>query len=306
MKESINQPAAPAAFISIAQAHGLHLQPETFRYNETGLDFQVVQAQDVNYKNWILRIARRPDVLPRAQNEHRVLQWLQGKLPVAVPDWQIFHESLIAYPRLAGTPVANIDMEQKCYIWNLEPENLPQAFITSLGEAVAALHTLNTEAAAQAGLKVYQPEQARQKLETQMHRVKRELGVAQPLWEQWQSWIGDDSFWPTQSSLVHGDLQAAHILTDKNGKVNGFLDWTEAEVSDPAIDFVALLASFGEETTKALLQAYEKAGGNVWPRMLEHIQQRLAAYGVNIGLFVLESGSEEYLPMAKTALGLDT
>ncbi|SFH07820.1 macrolide 2'-phosphotransferase [Pontibacter chinhatensis] len=305
MKESINKPAAPAAFTSIAQAQGLHLLPETFRYNETGLDFQVIHAQDVKQKNWILRLPRRPDVLPRAQNEHRVLQWLQGKLPVSVPDWQIFHESLIAYPRLAGTPVANIDMEQKCYVWNLEPENLPQAFITSLGEAVAALHTLDTEAAAQAGLKVYQPEQARQKLETQMLRVKKELGVAQPLWEQWQSWLRDDSFWPSHSSLVHGDLQAAHILTDENGKVNGFLDWTEAEVNDPAIDFVALLASFGEETTKTLLQAYEQAGGNVWPRMLEHIQQRLGAYGVNIGLFVLESGSEEYLPMAKTALGLD-
>lgn len=306
MKESINKPAAPAAFTSIAQAQGLHLLPETFRYNETGLDFQVIHAQDVNQKNWILRLPRRPDVLPRAQNEHRVLQWLQGKLPVAVPDWQIFHESLIAYPRLAGTPVANIDMEQKCYVWNLEPENLPQAFITSLGEAVASLHTLDSEAAAQAGLKVYQPEQARQKLETQMLRVKKELGVAQPLWEQWQSWLRDDSFWPDHSSLVHGDLQAAHILTDENGKVNGFLDWTEAEVNDPAIDFVALLASFGEETTKTLLQAYEQAGGNVWPRMLEHIQQRLGAYGVNIGLFVLESGSEEYLPMAKNALGLDT
>lgn len=38
--------------------------------------------------------------------------------------------------------------------------------------------------------------------------------------------------------------------------------------------------------------------------MLEHVQQQQGAYGVNIGLFVLESGTDDYLPMAREALGL--
>jgi macrolide phosphotransferase len=305
MKESINNLATPAALIALAQQYGLALQPDTFTNNETGLDFQVIHALATDQQPWILRLPRRPDVLPRAENEHRVLQWLQGKLPVAIPDWQVYDPRLIAYPRLAGTPVANIDMEQKQYIWNLDPEKLPTAFITSLGKAMAALHAQSIEEAAKAGLKVYQPAQVRENLQEKMLRVQKELGVADTLWQQWQAWLRDDSYWPTHSCLVHGDLQAAHILTNEAGHVTGFLDWTEAEVSDPAIDFIAMLASFGEDVMQQILYAYKQAGGQVWPRMLEHIQQRQAAYGVYIGLFVLDSGTDEYLPMARQSLGLE-
>ncbi|TXK44853.1 phosphotransferase [Pontibacter qinzhouensis] len=306
-KEKLDTPTpiSPAALLALARQHGLALQPDTFTYNETGLDFQVVQARHENDSHWILRIPRRPDVLPRAENERKVLQFLQDKLPVAVPNWQVYHPQLIAYPRLAGTPVANIDMENMCYIWNLDHEHLPEQFIASLGQALAALHAQDAQAAAQAGVKVHQPEQLRENLRAQMLLVQKEIGVAHSLWQQWQNWLSDDSYWPQHTSLVHGDLQAAHILTNESGIVNGFLDWTEAEISDPAIDFVSMLASFGEDITKRLLQAYEKAGGKVWPRMLEHIWQRHAAYGVTIGLFVLESGTDDYLLMARQALGLE-
>lgn len=306
MKEVKNSPLSESELIGLTQRHGLSLQPETFNYNETGLDFQVIHALDEAQQSWILRLPRRPDVLPRANNEHRVLQLLQGKLPADLPDWQIFDPSLIAYPRLPGIPVANIDMEKLCYVWNLDMENLPEAFCQSLGQTIATLHAQDTAAAAKAGLNVLQPEQLRGHLQGQMQRVKTAIGVADPVWDRWQAWLQDDSYWPGYTCLVHGDLQAAHILTDENGKVNGLLDWTEAEVSDPAIDFVALLAAFGEDFLKRVLIAYEQAGGRVWPRMLEHVQQRHGAYGVNIGLFVLESGTDDYLPMAKEALGLSS
>lgn len=304
MKGTIPTPTSPAALLALAQQHGLSLQPDSFTYNETGLDFQVIHALDTDGQPWILRLPRRPDVLPRAENERKVLQWLQGKLPVAVPDWQVYDTQLIAYTGLTGSPVANIDMEKKQYIWNLNPEQLPAAFTTSLGQAIAALHAQDAGAAAQAGLKVYQPEQVRENLKEKMLRVKKEIGVDDNLWRQWQAWLQDDGYWPLHSSLVHGDLQAAHILTDDAGHVTGFLDWTEAEVGDPATDFIAILASFGEDAMRQILQAYEQAGGQVWPRMVEHIQQRQAAYGVYIGLFVLDSGTDEYLPMARQSLGL--
>src|SRR5690606_26738523 len=111
MKEVKDNPLTETELVALAQQHGLRLQSETFNYNETGLDFQVIQALDEKQQPWILRLPRRPDVLPRAKNEHRVLQLLQGKLPADLPDWQIFDPKLIAYPRLAGIPVANIDME---------------------------------------------------------------------------------------------------------------------------------------------------------------------------------------------------
>lgn len=154
---------------------------------------------------------------------------------------------------------------KKQYVWNIDFKNLPSNFITSLANAIAALHVVDTEAAAKAGLKVSSPEQVRESMAAQMNRVKKELDVAEPLWQQWQAWLQDASYWPQHSCLVHGDLQAAHILTDASANVTGLLDWTEAEVSDPAIDFVVLLATFGESVIKDLIEAYQLAGGKHGP-----------------------------------------
>ncbi|MFB9862244.1 phosphotransferase [Rufibacter immobilis] len=169
---------------------------------------------------------------------------------------------------------------------------------------MVALHACAPEAAAQAELNISIPTQVRETLSAQMDRVNHEIGVAEALWLQWQLWLSGDSYWPPHSCLVHADLQAAHILVDDASRVTGLLDWTEAEVSDPAIDFVSFLSIFGEQALHQLLAYYRRHGGKTWPRMEEHIRQRQAAYGVNIGLFVLLSGEQDYLPMAKAALGI--
>lgn len=304
MRSSRAANTKPLDIKALARQYGLRLQLSSFVYNETGLDFQVIHALDDGQQPWILRIPRRPDVLPRANNERRVLQFLKDKLPVAVPEWRIYDPALIAYPRLAGTPAANIDIKQKQYVWNLDPQNLSKTFITSLAKALVALHAAEPVIAIREGLRVSSPEQVRETLAAQMDRVKKELGVAEPLWQQWQAWLAEDRYWPRHTCLVHGDLQAAHILVDKSTAVTGLLDWTEAEITDPAIDFVLFLASFGERALVELLEQYQIAGGKTWPLMLEHIQQRQAAYGINIALFVLESGQNDYLEMARTALGL--
>jgi len=43
--------------------------------------------------------------------------------------------------------------------------------------------------------------------------------------------------WPPISVLVHGDFYAGHILVDKKGQITGIIDWSEAKVNDPSIDF---------------------------------------------------------------------
>jgi macrolide phosphotransferase len=95
------------------------------------------------------------------------------------------------------------------------------------------------------------------------------------------------------------------MLVDAHFRVTGLLDWTEAEVADPASDFVLYLATFGEPALINLLERYKQAGGKVWPRMVEHIVQLQGAYPVSIALFALQSGIEEYLQMAKVALGVE-
>ena len=85
------------------------LQVGEIERNDLGLDFLAAFMTDETGQAWVLRNPRRPDVLPRAENEARVLGLLKGRLPVEVPDWRIVTPELIAYPPLAGTTAVTVD-----------------------------------------------------------------------------------------------------------------------------------------------------------------------------------------------------
>ncbi|WP_232065179.1 macrolide 2'-phosphotransferase [Rhodocytophaga rosea] len=250
-------------------------------------------------------LTQKRDVGERAGYENKVLTLVSRHLPIAVPEWKVNTESLIAYPLLPGTPAATIDTEIKQYRWHLDPAALPAAFVDSFAHTLVALHNIAPLAAAQSQIRVTHAEKIRTDLQLKMEKVQQEIGVSQALWQSWQAWLGDDSYWPQHTVLVHGDLHAGHILVDAQSRISGLIDWTEAEVGDPTIDFVPYLATFGEVALSTLLSRYEQAGGRVWPRMQEHILHLQGAYAINIALFALQSGLEEYLQMAKVALGVE-
>lgn len=102
--------------------------------------------------------------------------------------------------------------------------------------------------------------------------------------------------------MVHGDLYAGHILVNDKSEITGMIDWTEAEVSDPSIDFISHLLLFDEVNLASLISHYEAAGGRVWPRMTHHITERLSLSPIKYALFALESGEPDYLDAAKAQL----
>ncbi|MPM91911.1 hypothetical protein SDC9_139045 [bioreactor metagenome] len=181
---------------------------------------------------------------------------------------------------------------------------MPDQFNESLGSALVPLHQINHREAKVAGLTVESADETRSLMKARMEKVKTKFGVSRQLWERWQAWAEDDSYWPQKTGLIHGDLHAGHILIDANKRVTGFIDWTEASVSDTAGDFVAHYRTFGEDALEKLIRYYEKAGGYVWPKMARHVIELAAAYPIAIAEFALKSGIEEYHQMARQALGV--
>jgi aminoglycoside phosphotransferase (APT) family kinase protein len=55
--------------------------------------------------------------------------------------------------------------------------------------------------------------------------------------------------------LVHNDLGAEHLL-EGGGALTGVIDWTDAAVSDPAVDFARPLRDFGPAFLARVLAAY--------------------------------------------------
>ena len=102
--------------------------------------------------------------------------------------------------------------------------------------------------------------------------------------------------------MVHGDLHPGHLLVDPNYRVTGLIDWTEAEVADPAKDFASYYSIFGASALSTLLDRYQNAGGRLWHRMEEHIVELSCTYPVEIAMFVLQTGEDAYLEFAKMLL----
>lgn len=292
--------------IEIAKKHNLILKEETMQFNESGLDFQVVFALDESGVDWVLRLPRREDVMPRTRVEKQALDLVNQYVKYfQAPNWIIYTDELIAYKKLDGVPAGTIDHNIGNYVWEIDINNVPPSFHMSLGRVLAELHSIPSDKATEFGLIVQTPEEARKSMKQRMNDVKTKFGVGEKLWNRWQSWVNDDEMWPKKTGLIHGDVHAGHTMIDKEANVTGLIDWTEAKVTDISNDFVFIYKAFGEEGLEALIIAYKEAGGYYWPKMKEHIIELVAAYPVSIAEFAIVSGVEEYVQMAKKALEID-
>ena len=287
----------------ITKKHNIILKEETMQFNESGLDFQVVFAQDESGIDWVLRLPRREDVMPRTRVEKQALDLVnQYAKSFQAPNWIIYTDELIAYKKLSGVPAGTIDHNIGNYVWEIDINNIPESFHKSLGRVLAELHSIPSDKATELGLVVQTPEEVRISMKQRMDDVKAKFGVGENLWNRWQAWINDDEVWPMKTGLIHGDIHAGHTMIDKDANVIGLIDWTEAKVTDISNDFVFHYKAFGEEGLEALIFAYKEAGGYYWPKMKEHIIELVAAYPVSIAEFAIVSGVEDYAQMAKEAL----
>lgn len=171
---------------------------------------------------------------------------------------------------------------------------------------IASLHQVSIEEARAIGLPIETAEEARAAMKQKMDAVKNEFGVGEELWNRWQSWLQKDEVWTKETVLTHGDLHAGHILIDAQVQVTGFIDWTEAAVTDPARDFVAHYRTFGEDALNKLISAYAEAGGRIWSKMAEQVIELAASYPIAIAEFALKSDLDEYKQMARQSLGVST
>lgn len=283
----------------LALAHGLNLRGP-LDVNDIGLDFRVVSASDDQGRSWILRMPRRPDMAEQISKEARILDLVRRHVPFEVPQWMIVSPELVAYPKLTDPTAIAIDPATHGVTWHIGEASA--AYSASLGSAIAALHNIPEHAATGAGLDARTPMQSRLQLERDLDTVKAAFAVHPRLEGRWRAWIDDDRGWPPHTVVVHGDIYAGHVLVNEREEVTGIIDWSEARIDDPAIDFAAHLMLFGEAGLALALDHYERAGGVVWPGMAAHIAQRQAASAIRYALFALQTGDAAHLDAVRRQL----
>ncbi len=289
------------SILKLASEHNLLLHPE-LELNEMGADFLVAFARDNKDKKWVLRIPRRDDLAERIELESRILKLVAKHLSVAVPDWQIQTDKLIAYPLLEALPVLTYDPTTYAVHWNMDKQST--LYTPALAKVLVELHSITEQEAKLAGVKILSPEDMRQEVKDKIDLVKKEMGMSKELETRWNTWVDNDALWPDFGTFVHGDLYAGHVLAEKDGTIRGIIDWSEGHISDPAIDFAGHTAVFGEESTKQLIQEYEALGGKTWNTLLQQAIERQASSPLNYAAFAIKTNSEVHLEAARGQVGI--
>jgi aminoglycoside 2''-phosphotransferase len=73
----------------------------------------------------------------------------------------------------------------------------------------------------------------------------------------WSRYLEDDSCFAFTPTLVHRDLITEHILCDPaTGYLTGVIDWGDAGIDDPAVDFAGVRRQLGEDFVQQMLAVY--------------------------------------------------
>lgn len=190
----------------------------------------------------ILRFARTPSVAAAHRREARLLPLLAPAVSFAVPVPDLFLDlgdcACIGYPPIVGRPLVASDD------WR------------SLAGVLRELHSFSVDVAREVlGSDDWRGYYERLWIDV----TERVLPVLEPdlrgvLVREYLGFLGGG--WDFAPVLVHRDLAAEHILVDSAGRVVGLIDFEDAAVGDPAVDFAGLLGVLGWERTSLLLADY--------------------------------------------------
>lgn len=95
-----------------------------------------------------------------------------------------------------------------------------------------------------------------------------EVGLRSRSERIFSGFLKDDGFYDFLACLTHSDLGIEHILCDRDGRLSGVIDWEDAFIGDPALDFVGLFIWGGDEFVARVLDRYDvNCGSNFWSRL---------------------------------------
>lgn len=183
---------------------------------DDGFDFKVLVVDG----EWVIRVPRHGLAVEEIAMEVDLLPVLAPHLPVAVPRFEYVSRQpwLVAYRFLPGTPLVDEDSAGV------------RSFLDALhGIAVAAVPAPRPD-----WLEEWreQTDEFRAKVLPLLAGDERKRGEA--LLAETETLTG------FEPALTHSDLGPSHLLVHE-GRLTGVIDWGDARIGDPAIDYAWLL-----------------------------------------------------------------
>ncbi|MEV8371178.1 phosphotransferase [Kribbella sp. NPDC056861] len=186
--------------------------------------------------DWLHREPRREQVRPRLLAEATLLPWLAPQLPIPVPvpeltQYGVRHRVLLGEPLEAGSTALGRQLGE--FLTALHAVDPTEAVAyRALDAATAALEKATFLDECRAQVIPLLPPDLHQPAEALLTRVAQ-----------------------TRTSLIHADLGSNHLLV-ADGRMTGIIDWTDAQIGDPALDLCWLLNGAPEGIATGLQETY--------------------------------------------------
>jgi aminoglycoside phosphotransferase (APT) family kinase protein len=202
----------------------------------------------------IVRWTKEPDAAARAARVEREARLLAAvaaisPLPVPEPSFTVPEQGVLAYRKLPGLPLLDLPQPQR--------SAHASSIAATLGELLTALHATPAEhMAALAGIDDQRLVEWRDEAAQTYVTVAGEVPVAhrRPVEAFLEAPPPAEGWVPVFS---HNDLGIEHVLVDPaTWTVTGIIDWSDAAIVDPAIDFGLLYRDLGPAAAHAAMGSY--------------------------------------------------
>ena len=205
----------------------------------------------------VFRFPRRQSAVSLLNTENQVLPELASRvpLPVPVPKWigkpsQRFPWPFAGYRILPGRPVLGAGLDDEAR-WRLAKP---------LAEFLKALHSIPTADAQVWGIETdsfhrLDIRKFVEKILPRLHdlaerKVIEDLSPLLRIVEEAPASV------PNPRILLHGDLEAEHLLVDNSHSLTGIIDWGDVQLGHPSLDLAVGWNFFSPEGRQEFFAAY--------------------------------------------------
>jgi macrolide phosphotransferase len=202
----------------------------------------------------IVRVPTSPDAETEQSSDLVALNALtpgfRGRLPFSVPtvvgQTPVGPTRAIVYEFIPAEPL------------DLGQVRADSPLSDSIGRSIAAIHSLPTSVAGDAGLPVDSSSDAVRAATAIKDRAAATGKVPNELLARWSTALEDSALWQFQPTVIHGALAPETFLRSGDNIV-GVIGWSGLRVGDPAVDLFWLSSAPSEAVATSVFAAYNLA-----------------------------------------------
>jgi len=222
------------------------------RINRNGWDNDILILNE----EIVFRFPKSNDLLSKIEDEGKILENLKDKNPfLLIPNYEYLYKNDelrgVKYRFLEGISLSELSVS------NLQ-ENPFNA--QGLGDFLTKLHSIAISKLNHSNLGTTHSleywESLHKKVEIKIFPFLT-LKQQKEINELFYRFLDEFSELTNKKTIIHGDLTASNIIYNQEKEcINGVIDFTDAQIGDPAFDFAGLYWAFGMDFTKDVLKYY--------------------------------------------------